>query len=140
MAGNVKTNGTGGHRLPGMTSPPGRALNIALWTLQVLVALTFVAAGSAKLLGSPDMIALFGAVGVGQSLRYVTGSFTRALWALLLRTSRQTDPWAGLSLLIQMCVASTWATLPNSATSWPEHSHTRMMQAMASICRSSVIS
>ena len=53
---------------------PGKASNIALWTLQVLVALAFVAAGSGKLLGSADMIALFDAVGIGQWFRYVTGS------------------------------------------------------------------
>jgi uncharacterized membrane protein YphA (DoxX/SURF4 family) len=52
---------------------PGKASNIALWTLQALVALTFVAAGSGKLLGSADMIALFDAVGTGQWFRYVTG-------------------------------------------------------------------
>jgi len=52
---------------------PGKALNIVLWTLQVLVALAFVAAGSGKLLGSADMIALFDAVGIGQWFRYVTG-------------------------------------------------------------------
>jgi putative oxidoreductase len=51
---------------------PGKASNIALWTLQALVALTFVAAGSGKLLGSADMIALFDAVGIGQWFRYVT--------------------------------------------------------------------
>ena len=38
---------------------PGKASNIALWMLQALVALAFVAAGSGKLLGSADMIALF---------------------------------------------------------------------------------
>ena len=52
---------------------PGKASNIALWTLQALVGLTFVAAGSGKLLGSADMIALFDAVGIGQWFRYVTG-------------------------------------------------------------------
>jgi putative oxidoreductase len=52
---------------------PGKASNIALWTLQALVALAFVAAGSGKLLGSADMIALFEAVGIGQWFRYVTG-------------------------------------------------------------------
>jgi uncharacterized membrane protein YphA (DoxX/SURF4 family) len=52
---------------------PGKASNIALWTLQALVALTFVAAGSGTLLGSADMIALFDAVGIGQWFRYVTG-------------------------------------------------------------------
>ena len=51
---------------------PGEASNIVLWTLQVLLALAFVAAGSGKLLGSADMIALFEAVGIGQWFRYVT--------------------------------------------------------------------
>ena len=58
---------------------------------------------------------------------------------LLLRKSRKTEPWAGLFPSIQLCAAFTWATSPNSATSWPAHSHTRMRQAMASICPSSVI-
>ena len=62
---------------------PGKALNIALWTLQVLVALAFVAAGSGKLFGSADMLALFDAVGIGQWFRYVTGSL-EVLGALLL--------------------------------------------------------
>src|ERR1700676_567702 len=65
------------------TATPGKASNIALWTLQLLVALAFVAAGSGKLLGSPDMIALFDAVGIGQWFRYVTGSL-EGLGALLL--------------------------------------------------------
>ena len=52
---------------------PGKTSNIALWTLQGLVALAFLAAGSGKLLGSADMIALFDAVGIGQWFRYVTG-------------------------------------------------------------------
>src|SRR5260370_17571091 len=62
---------------------PGKAINIVFWTLQVLVALAFVAAGSGKLLGSPDMIALFGVVGIGQWFRYLTGSL-EVLAALLL--------------------------------------------------------
>ena len=65
------------------TATPGKALNIALWALQVLVALAFVAAGSGKLLGGADMIALFDAVGLGQWFRYVTGSL-EVLGALLL--------------------------------------------------------
>jgi putative oxidoreductase len=65
------------------TGTPRRALNIALWTLQTLAALTFVAAGSGKVLGSADMIALFDAVGIGQWFRYVTGSL-EGLGALLL--------------------------------------------------------
>ena len=62
---------------------PGKALNLALWTLQVLVALTFVAAGSGKLVGSAAMVALFDAIGIGQWFRYVTGSL-EVLGALLL--------------------------------------------------------
>ena len=62
---------------------PGKALNIVLWTLQVLVALAFVAAGSGKLLGSADMVALFDAIGIGQWFRYVTG-LLEVLGALLL--------------------------------------------------------
>jgi len=65
------------------TATPGKTLNIALWTLQVLVALAFVAAGSGKLLGSADMVAVFDAVGIGQWFRYVTGSL-EVLGALLL--------------------------------------------------------
>jgi putative oxidoreductase len=83
-----------GPRLPGMTTiqtaktarataTPGKTLNIALWALQVVVALAFAAAGSGKLLGSPDMIALFDAIGVGQWFRYVTGAL-EVLGALLL--------------------------------------------------------
>ena len=64
---------------------------------------------------------------------------TRILWALSLRKSRQTDPWAGLFRLIPMCVAFTWATFANLATSLLEHSRIQMRQAMASICHSSVI-
>jgi putative oxidoreductase len=68
---------------PFATAAPGKAFNITLWTLQVLVALAFVAAAAGKLLGSPDMIALFDAVGVGQWFRYVTG-LLELLGALLL--------------------------------------------------------
>ena len=66
-----------------LATTPGKAVNIALWTLQVLAALAFVAAGSGKLLGSPEMIALFEAVGIGQWFRYVTGSL-EVLGGLLL--------------------------------------------------------
>jgi putative oxidoreductase len=66
-----------------VTATPGKAVNGALWTLQVLVALLFVAAGSGKLVGTADMIALFNAVGIGQWFRYVTGSL-ELLGALLL--------------------------------------------------------
>jgi len=65
------------------TAARGKALNIALWTLQVLVALVLLAAGSGKLVGSAAMVALFDAIGIGQWFRYVTGSL-EVLGALLL--------------------------------------------------------
>ena len=63
---------------------PARASNMALWTLQVLVALAFVAAGSGKLVGSADMVALFHVVGIGQWFRYATGSLEVLGAALLI--------------------------------------------------------
>ena len=68
---------------PFAIAAPGKALNIALWTLQVLVALVLLAAGSGKLVGSAAMVALFDAIGIGQWFRYVTGSL-EVLGALLL--------------------------------------------------------
>src|SRR4030095_12687537 len=62
---------------------PGKEFNMALWTIQALAALAFVAAGSGKLLGVPGMIALFDAIGIGQWFRYVTGSL-EVLGGLLL--------------------------------------------------------
>jgi putative oxidoreductase len=77
----MTTFSTTNHALAAPTQ--GKALNMTLWTLQVLVALAFLAAGSGKLLGSTDMIALFDAVGIGQWFRYVTGSL-EVLGALLI--------------------------------------------------------
>jgi VIT1/CCC1 family predicted Fe2+/Mn2+ transporter len=45
-------------------APQRKGANIALWVLQALLALAFVGAASGKLLGKPEMVALFEAVGV----------------------------------------------------------------------------
>jgi uncharacterized membrane protein YphA (DoxX/SURF4 family) len=65
-----------------------KGANIALWVLQGLLALAFVGAASGKLLGKPEMVALFEAVGVGQWFRYVTGllELTGALLIVVPRT------------------------------------------------------
>lgn len=52
--------------------PPSFA-RFGLLTIKALVALTFLAAGLAKLSGVEMMVATFDAVGVGQWFRYVTG-------------------------------------------------------------------
>jgi uncharacterized membrane protein YphA (DoxX/SURF4 family) len=63
-----------------------------------LLALEFVGVSSAKLMGKPEMVALFTAVGIGQWFRYVTGILeltgavlivvprTRSIGAVLLAT------------------------------------------------------
>jgi uncharacterized membrane protein YphA (DoxX/SURF4 family) len=43
------------------------------WTLQILLAAAFLAAGLSKLAGVPMMVDLFDRIGVGQWFRYVTG-------------------------------------------------------------------
>jgi putative oxidoreductase len=51
----------------------GKGANIALWVLQVLLALAFLGAASGKLLGKPEMVGLFETIGIGQWFRYLTG-------------------------------------------------------------------
>ena len=53
----------------------------------------FVNASGAKLMGTPDFVALFTAVGVGQWFRYVTGilELTGAVLILVPKTRRSGD-------------------------------------------------
>jgi putative oxidoreductase len=69
-------------------APQSKGANIALWVLQALLALAFLGAASGKLLGKPEMVALFEAVGAGQWFRYVTGlmELTGALLIVVPRT------------------------------------------------------
>jgi putative oxidoreductase len=46
---------------------------VGVWTLQVIVALAFLAAGAAKLAGAPFMVQLFDQIGLGQWFRIATG-------------------------------------------------------------------
>jgi putative oxidoreductase len=50
-----------------------RSRRIGVWTLQIVVALAFLAAGAAKLAAAPFMVQLFDQVGIGQWFRIVTG-------------------------------------------------------------------
>ena len=65
-------------------APTGRASRAALWALQIALAAAFVGAGGSKLAGTPDMVQLFEAVGVGQWFRYVTGVLEIGGGAMLL--------------------------------------------------------
>ena len=51
----------------------GRVLNVALWVLQVLLALVFAMAGIVKLIGDPTAIDMFATIGIGQWFRYLVG-------------------------------------------------------------------
>jgi putative oxidoreductase len=62
----------------------GKAKNILLWVIQVLVAAMFVLAGGAKLTGAPAMVSMYDAIGLGQWFRYVTGGIEVGSAALLL--------------------------------------------------------
>lgn len=60
----------------GVLTHSGNGSGARLWTvrsLRILLALAFLAAGSAKLASVPAMIQIFDALGFGQWFRYVTG-------------------------------------------------------------------
>ena len=103
---------------PLATATPGKALTFALWALQVAVALAFVGAGSGKLLGSSDMIALFDAVGIGQWFRYVTGSL-EVLGALLLIVPGKTAFGAVLLACVMAGAVVAHLTVLHSAPTAP---------------------
>ena len=73
-----------------------------LWCVQALLALVFLNASVAKLLGRPEMVELFSMIGVGQWFRYVTGTLelTGAVLILVPKTRR-----AGAALLATGCPA-----------------------------------
>lgn len=50
-----------------------RKLTIVAWSLQVLLALVFLAAGGAKLAGVSMMVQVYDLIGVGQWFRIITG-------------------------------------------------------------------
>jgi putative oxidoreductase len=85
----------------------GRALDVALWVLQVLLALQFVMAGFLKVSGDPAMVDMFATIGIGQWFRYVVGALelASAVGVLIPRLS-------GLAALGLVCLMAG-ATLTN---------------------------
>jgi putative oxidoreductase len=84
-----------------------RALTIALWALQALLALVFAMAGQAKVFGDQAMVEMFAAIGVGQWFRYAVGALelAGAVGVLIPRLS-------GLAALGLLCLMAG-ATLTN---------------------------
>src|SRR5260221_13582725 len=60
--------------VPDAAPARGRGALIGLWTAQVALAGMFLLAGGSKLGGAPQIAALFGAIGVRQWFRYLTGA------------------------------------------------------------------
>jgi putative oxidoreductase len=77
----------------------GRALNIALWILQIGIAVMFLVASFPKLAGAEQAVAAFDQIGIGQWFRYVTGGL-EALGAIALLIPR----FVGLGALVLACV------------------------------------
>ena len=74
-----------------------------LWTVRLLLALAFGAAGAAKLAGAASMVQVFDLIGIGQWFRYVTGVVELA-GAILMLVPRA-GLLAGLLLFATMVCA-----------------------------------
>ena len=87
----------------------GRALNVALWVLQALLALQFAVGGFLKVGGNPAMVEMFADIGVGQWFRYLVGTLeiAGAVGVLIPRLS-------GLAALGLVCLMAG-AALTNLA-------------------------
>ena len=94
------------HVVSAMSKSPSKSVNIALWVAQGLLALAFVGAGTGKLLGTPDMVALYEAIGSGQWFRYVTGILELA-GAVLVIVPRTRVVGAGLLASIMLGAITT---------------------------------
>ena len=70
------------HQTPAI--PRGRVALVAIWLTQIALASMFLFAGGLKLTGAPEMVGLFDVIGIGQWLRYVTGSIEVASAVALL--------------------------------------------------------
>jgi uncharacterized membrane protein len=97
---------TSGRRAASATSRR-RAVNIALWALQAVLALMFAMAGFAKLGGDAAMVKMFATIGIGQWFRYLVGALeiAGAAGVLVPRLS-------GLAALGLVCLMAG-ATLTN---------------------------
>jgi uncharacterized membrane protein YphA (DoxX/SURF4 family) len=86
----------------------GRGTVIALWTIKGLLALVFLYAGGAKLLGTAKMVIEFGELGLGQAFRYLTGA-VEIIGTILLFIPGLAFP--GAILLIGVCGGALIAQL-----------------------------
>lgn len=104
--------------LSNVGSGPGKGLNITLWCLQVLLALTFLGASSAELMGQPQMVEIFKAVGIGQWFRYVTG-ILELTGAVLIVVPKTRSVGAGLLVAIMLGAVAAHLFILHSAPTAP---------------------
>src|SRR6267143_2136469 len=83
-----------------------KIVNIVLWVLQIGAAGMFLMVGFLKLSGNPQLVALFEAIGLGQWLRYLTGSLEVA-GAILLLIPRTSGLGALMLAWIMICAVVT---------------------------------
>jgi putative oxidoreductase len=100
------------------SAAPRKGVNIALWVLQALLALAFVGAASGKLIGKPEMVGLFEAIGIGQWFRYVTGLLELA-GAVLIVVPRTKFFGAALLALVMVGAVLTHLFILHNAPTVP---------------------
>lgn len=89
---------------------PGKKMNIALWTVQILLGLFLIIAAAPKLFGQHDAVESFETIGWGVWFRYFTGLVELA-GGIGLLVPRLTGPAAvGLSITM-VCASLTQAFL-----------------------------
>ena len=125
----------------------GRVAFVALWLTQIGLAAMFLFVGGLKLAGAPQMIALFGAIGIGQWLRYVTGSIEvvsavallvprwAAFGALLLFPTMVSAVFTHLFIVGGSAVPATVLLIGSLAVAWARRDQLAGMLKRASIGR-----
>jgi putative oxidoreductase len=96
----------------------GRPLTIALWVVQIGLALMFLMAGGNKLGGNPMMVGLFDAIGIGQWFRYVTGVL-EVTGAVLLLVPRISGIGAALLVPVMLGAITTHLVVLHNSPAMP---------------------
>ena len=87
-------------RAPSISPWPNRTA----WAVQILLALVFLASGTAKLIAFAPMVDLFAQIGVGQWFRIATGLIEVSAALLLLK---RPTAWIGAGLIVCTMIGAT---------------------------------
>ncbi|MFI9511135.1 DoxX family protein [Nocardia sp. NPDC052566] len=95
---------------------PGKKLNIALWTLQILLGLFFIIfSGLPKLFGQEDAVRIFDEIGWGDWFRYFTGVVETAGGIGLMVPRLSGLAAAGLAITMVLAAATVVFLLDTAA-------------------------